>query len=177
MPDDGHRRPKDNSKEPEEDKDQRDRVLDDFHESVSGSQEDRCRSDTDEQRKFGTNEGAKIPHAFSITVRGHERDHIHCPGVMQSAMDDRGTYSSIFAASPMVLWWSRRAGMKQPKHNRRRRWQRTDSSPLQLSFVRLRRTGANSLRILLTIASIRSAGTSISCNKASASAAADSASS
>jgi hypothetical protein len=64
-------------------------VLDDFHESVSGSQEDRCRSDTDEQRKFGTNEGAKIPHAFSITVRGHERDHIHCPGVMQSAMDDR----------------------------------------------------------------------------------------
>ena len=89
MPDDGHRRPKDNSKEPEEDKDQRDRVLDDFHESVSGSQEDRCRSDTDEQRKFGTNEGAKIPHAFSITVRGHERDHIHCPGVMQSAMDDR----------------------------------------------------------------------------------------
>jgi preprotein translocase subunit SecF len=24
-----------------------------------------------------------------------------------------GTYSSIFIASPMVLWWSRRAGMKQ----------------------------------------------------------------
>jgi preprotein translocase subunit SecF len=23
------------------------------------------------------------------------------------------TYSSIFIASPMVLWWSRRAGMKQ----------------------------------------------------------------
>ena len=88
MPDDGHRRPKDNSKEPEEDNHQRDRVHVDFHESVSGSQEDRCRSDTDEQRKFGTNEGAKIPHAFSITVRGHERDHIHCPGVMQSAMDD-----------------------------------------------------------------------------------------
>jgi preprotein translocase subunit SecF len=24
-----------------------------------------------------------------------------------------GIYSSIFIASPIVLWWSRRAGMKQ----------------------------------------------------------------
>ena len=89
MPDDGDRRPENNRKEPEKDNDQRDRVCDNFHESISGSQEDRCRSDTDEQRKFGTNEGTKIPHAFSLTVRGHERDHIHGRGVMQSAMDDR----------------------------------------------------------------------------------------
>jgi hypothetical protein len=86
MPDDGDRRPKDNSKEPQKDSDQRDRVPDDFHESVSSSQEDRYSPDTGEQRKFGTNE---IPHAFSVTVRGHERDDIRCPGVMQLAMDDR----------------------------------------------------------------------------------------
>ena len=68
-------------------------------------------------------------------------------------------------------------GRSTANRNRRWQWQRTDGSRLQLSLVMLRRTGASSLRILLTIASIRSAGTSISCNNASASAAADSASS
>jgi hypothetical protein len=85
MPGHGHRGPKDNCKKPEEDNYQRDRMRDDFNQPTSGSQEDCCRSETDEQRKLGANEGAKISRAFSITVDGHERDHIHGVGVMQSA--------------------------------------------------------------------------------------------
>jgi hypothetical protein len=85
MPGHGHCGPKDNSKKPQEDKHQRDRMRDDFNQPTSGSQEDCCRSETDKQRKLGANEGAKISRAFSITVDGHERDHIHGVGVMQSA--------------------------------------------------------------------------------------------
>ena len=115
-------------------------MLDGFHQSASDSQEDRCRSDTDEQRKFGTNEGAKIPHAFSITVRGHERDHIHCLGVMQSAMDDRLYLLVDLHRLPNgALVVAAGEHEAAEKHNRKRRWQRTDSSRLQLSFVRLRR--------------------------------------
>src|ERR1043166_3402233 len=85
MPGDGHRGPKDNGKKPEENDNQRARMPDDSHEPASGSEKDCCRSETDNKTKFGANEGAKIFHVFSTTVRGHDRDHIHCAGVVQSA--------------------------------------------------------------------------------------------
>jgi hypothetical protein len=98
MPGHGHRGPKDNSKKPEEDNHQRHRMRDDFNQPTSGSQEDCCRSETDEQRKLGANEGAKISRTFSITVDGHERDHIHGVGVMQSAVVRRYQHPPRLAA-------------------------------------------------------------------------------
>ena len=78
-------RPKDNGKKPQKNNSQRYWMRNDFHKPASGTQKNCCRADTDEQTKFGANEGAKIPDAFFITVGGHERDHIHCTEVMQSA--------------------------------------------------------------------------------------------
>jgi hypothetical protein len=89
MPRNGHRRPKDNGKKPEEDNNQPDRMRDDFHQPVSSTEKNCCGAETYEHTKFASNESAKIPVAFSITVSGHERDHIRGVGVMQSA-DGRG---------------------------------------------------------------------------------------
>ena len=65
MPDDGDRRPKNNSKEPEKDNDQRDRVRNDFHESVSGSEEDRCSWNSKNQSQLCANDpdpAARLSH-------------------------------------------------------------------------------------------------------------------
>ena len=64
-------------------------MRDDFHQPVSRTEKNCGRAETDEQTKFGANESAKIPVVFSITVSGHERDHIRGVEVMQSA-DGRG---------------------------------------------------------------------------------------
>src|ERR1043166_7713195 len=85
MPGDGHRGPKNNGKKAEENKDQRDWMRDDFDQPASSTEKNCCGAETEEQTKFGANEGAKILHVFSTTVPGHERDHIHCAEVVQSA--------------------------------------------------------------------------------------------
>jgi hypothetical protein len=60
-------------------------MRDYFHQPASSTEKNCCGAETDEQTKFGANESAKIPVVFSITVSGHERDHIRGVGVMQSA--------------------------------------------------------------------------------------------
>ena len=70
MPRNGHGRPKNNGKKPEEDKNQPHRMRNDFHQPASSTKKNCCAAETYEHTKFASNESAKIPVAFSITVLG-----------------------------------------------------------------------------------------------------------
>jgi hypothetical protein len=102
VPRNGHGRPKNNGKEPEEDNNQPHRMRDDFHQPASSTEKNCCGAETNEQTKFAANESVKISVAFSITVSGHERDHIHGVGVMQSA-DGRGKAICVAKARSQFL--------------------------------------------------------------------------
>jgi hypothetical protein len=90
MPGHGHCRPKDNSKEPEEDNNERDRMPDDFYQSTSGPKKNRRGSQANKQWEFTTYAISETLSAFRLVpwfrLSRHAREHIDHVSAMQSSI-------------------------------------------------------------------------------------------
>ena len=107
MPGDGHRRPKNNGEKPDEDKNQRDRMRDDFDQSTSGAPKDRNRSNADEQREFAAYpfserlSASRLAACFRLSR--HAREDIESVLVAQSPNAERRHYRTVIPSGARNL--------------------------------------------------------------------------
>src|SRR5215468_3741334 len=90
MPGDGHRRPKNNGKKPEEDNDQRDWMGNDFDQSISRAPKNGHGSQPNKQREFAAYAISERLNALQLVVwprlSRHAREHIGCARAVQFVM-------------------------------------------------------------------------------------------